>query len=197
MKIHCKFDKEMAVGELVPHPLNPNVHTSDQIKKLARVIKFFGWRKCVTVSNLSHYIIRGHARYAAALECGLKTVPVNFQDYANNDDELADLVADNRISELSEMGEGAAFQIMSALNEVGFDLDLMGFDIDDFKKRGGVVPGLDVFDNRPDDFVQLNMLFLKRDVTWIMKVLNSYGNPAAALVKICRNEKPIKRSEFE
>lgn len=186
MKIHCEYDKLVKLGDLVPHPLNPNVHSDAQIKRLARIIKYFGWRKCITVSKRSNYIIRGHGRLAAARLAGVKTAPVNYQDYKNSDLELADLVADNRMSELSEMSEGAAFEIAFVLDEGGFDIGLAGFDIDDYKNKRGLAPAEGEFDNRPTDHVQLELLFLKREVTRIMKVLNAGGDPVETLLDICR-----------
>ena len=132
MKIHCEYDKMIKLKDLVPHPLNPNVHSENQLKKLARIIKYFGWRKCVTVSKQTNYVIRGHGRYEAARLAGLKTVPVNYQDYASNDDELADLVADNKISEMSEFNDERLEELVDMIGERGFDIELTGFDISDF-----------------------------------------------------------------
>lgn len=132
MKIHCEYDKTVKLKDLVPHPLNPNVHSDDQLKKLARIIKHFGWRKCVTVSKQTNYVIRGHGRYEAARLAGLKTVPVNYQDYASNDDEFTDLVADNKISEMSEFNDDRLEELVDMIGERGFDIELTGFEIGDF-----------------------------------------------------------------
>ena len=188
MKIHCEYDKLVKLKSLVPHPLNPNVHSDNQIKKLARIINHFGWRKCVTVSKQTNYVIRGHGRLAAAELAGLKTVPVNYQDYANNDVEMTDLVADNRMSELSEMQEGAAFELMSVLDGSGFDISLAGFDINEYRSRSGSAPGPGVLDDRPADHVQLELMFLKREVTKIMNSLNVAGDPLKTLLDICRGD---------
>ena len=38
------MDKEVPIEELVPNPRNPNTHPEDQVKLLAKIIKFQGFR---------------------------------------------------------------------------------------------------------------------------------------------------------
>jgi hypothetical protein len=117
----------VSIEELEQHPKNPNRHPKRQIELLAKIIKNQGWRNPITVSNLSKYIIRGHARYEAALLLGLKKVPVDFQQYATEEEELTDLIADNKIAELAKMEDDLTAQILKGLGKTGIDLDLTGF----------------------------------------------------------------------
>ena len=100
--VFCAFDKIVPVEELRPNPKNPNRHPKDQVELLSRVIEAQGWRQPVKVSTRSGLIVSGHGRYEAALllDC---PVPVDFQSYPSDEDELADLLADNRIAEMAEM----------------------------------------------------------------------------------------------
>ena len=91
MKIRCKYTKKVPIEELVPNPRNPNTHPDDQVKLLAKIIEFQGWRSPVVVSNLSGYMVRGHGRLLAARILGLETIPVDFQDYDNEAQEHADM----------------------------------------------------------------------------------------------------------
>ena len=100
--VYCAYDKIVPVAELKPNPKNPNRHPGDQVELLARVIEAQGWRQSVKVSTLSGLIVSGHGRYEAALFLGCP-VPVDYQSYASEAEELADLLADNRISEMAEM----------------------------------------------------------------------------------------------
>jgi ParB-like chromosome segregation protein Spo0J len=84
----------------MPHPSNPIVHPRSQIQKLARFIKRYGWRRPITISTTSGYIVRGHARLEAAKLIGVQHVPIDEQAYSSADAEIADLIADNRISDL-------------------------------------------------------------------------------------------------
>jgi ParB-like chromosome segregation protein Spo0J len=120
------------VETLVPNPRNPNRHSDEQIRLLSKIIRHQGWRAPVTVSNRSGFIVRGHGRLAAAKLLGVDLVPVDRQDYATEAEEWADLVADNRLSELNEMDGAALKDILQELDSgmlqvLGADLELTGF----------------------------------------------------------------------
>lgn len=108
--VYCRHTEMRPLVSLVEHPRNPNTHPQHQLELLADVIRGNGWRQPITVSDLSGYIIKGHGRYQAAKLAGFTEVPVEVQHYENEAAELADMLADNRIAELSEMD-------MNALNE--------------------------------------------------------------------------------
>ena len=101
--VFCAHDQIVPIGEIRPNPKNPNHHPPEQIKLLAYVIRMQGWRAPITVSTRSGLIVRGHGRLEAALLDDLEEVPVDFQEYGSEAEEMADLVADNRIAELSEI----------------------------------------------------------------------------------------------
>lgn len=102
--VFCAHDEIVDIVKLVPNPKNPNQHPEDQIELLGRIIKATGWRQPITVSKRSGYIVKGHGRLQAAMAAGFTSVPVDFQNYANDAEEWADLVADNRLAELSDKG---------------------------------------------------------------------------------------------
>lgn len=83
---------------LIPHPDNPNEHTLEQIEALAEIILFQGWRRPITVSKRSGFITSGHGRRLSAMAKGW-LVPVSYQDYDSEEQEYADLVADNAIDD--------------------------------------------------------------------------------------------------
>jgi ParB-like chromosome segregation protein Spo0J len=109
-----------------PHPENPNTHPRNQIEILAKLIEKIGWRLPITVSNLSGFIIRGHGRLSAARLLKMKTVPVNFQDYANREEEITDLVADNTLPELAAMDESYLADLVKEIEESKIDVELLG-----------------------------------------------------------------------
>lgn len=124
--VYCAFDKIIPLEELKPNPKNPNHHPADQVELLAKVIRSQGWRQPVKVSNLSGYIVSGHGRYEAAKLIGCP-VPVDFQDYATEAEELADLLADNRIAEMAEMDNAMLREVFAGLDESDFDFSLSGY----------------------------------------------------------------------
>jgi DNA modification methylase len=111
--VYCAHDKIVPVGEVKPNPKNPNHHPEEQIELLAKIIKAQGWRKPITVSTRSGLIVSGHGRLMAAKLAGVSHVPVDFQHYESEDAELADLLADNRLAELSEINDKMLAEIFS------------------------------------------------------------------------------------
>lgn len=128
MKVECAYDELVPLEKIIPNPRNPNTHSKQQIFLLAKIIAAQGWRAPITVSNRSGFIVRGHARLEAARELKLPEAPVDFQDYATEAEEWADLVADNRIAELAEMDLPKLKDILQELDDGDFDMDLTGFD---------------------------------------------------------------------
>lgn len=149
MEIHCAHKEVRAVSELKPHPRNPNTHPDEQIRLLAKIIKETGWRSPVVVSALSGYVVKGHGRLLAARHAGFESVPVDVQDYADEAQELSDLVADNRIAELAEMDLDALGDILGDLHAGDADMDLTGFD--DWMPDVGDGDGLTDEDEIPED----------------------------------------------
>lgn len=124
---HCSHTVQRPIGELQRHPKNPNHHSNEQVALLAKIIREQGWRNPIVVSKRSGYIVAGHARLQAALTLGLETVPVDEQDFASEENELAHLMADNRIAELAEINEEEIKELLRQLDGK-IDLDLTGFE---------------------------------------------------------------------
>lgn len=129
MNVQCAHTALVAPSTLKPNPANPNRHSAHQIQLLAAVIQEQGWRSPITVSKRSGLIVRGHGRLEAALLMGCERVPVDEQDYASEAEELADLLADNRLSELAELDEDDLKKAIERLraSDPAFDTDLTGF----------------------------------------------------------------------
>lgn len=126
--VYCAHDKIVDAGELRPNPKNPNKHPAEQIDLLAKIIRVQGWRAPVTVSTRSGLIVRGHGRHEAAMLIGCPC-PVDFQHYDSEEAELSDLVADNRLAELSDIDNGMLAQIFSDIDMDG--AGLTGYSHDD------------------------------------------------------------------
>jgi len=138
MKVHCPHDKMVPIGEMVPNPKNPNVHSADQIESLANILAYQGWRYPIKVCTQSGFIPSGHGRLLAATKLGLKKVPVSFQDYDSEEQMYADLVSDNAIASWAEL---KLADINIEIPNLGpdFDIDLLGiknFKIDVAENEG-------------------------------------------------------------
>ena len=138
--VWCNHDKLVDTDKIVPFPRNPNIHPQHQIEALAKIIKYQGWRAPITVSNRSGFIVRGHGRLMAAKSLGLHHVPVDYQDYENEASEWADLIADNKISELASMDEVLLRELMSGIKDADFDMDLTGFSPDEIGRMFDMSP---------------------------------------------------------
>lgn len=125
--IYCAFDRVVEIGEVKQNPKNPNQHPDEQIELLAKIIEKQGWRAPITVSKLSGLVVRGHGRLMAAIYAGFSHVPVDYQEYKSEAEELADLLADNRIAELAEIDEKMLAELFSDIDAGGIDLDLSGY----------------------------------------------------------------------
>jgi hypothetical protein len=125
--VHCSHAGLVDLADLRPHPRNPNRHNDQQIALLAKNIRALGWRHPVLVSKLSGFVVAGHARIEAARLLNLAAVPVDFQPFDCEADELAYLVADNRIAELAERDNATIKDLLEALDDGQFDTDLTGY----------------------------------------------------------------------
>jgi hypothetical protein len=130
--VHCAHDELADVDVLVPNPRNPNRHSEEQIRLLSKIIRHQGWRAPITISNRSGFVVRGHGRLQAARLLGVDLVPVDCQDYASEAEEWADLIADNRLSELSEMDNPTLRELLQELDSgmlqvLGADMEITGF----------------------------------------------------------------------
>lgn len=126
--VYCAHTEIVSLAKLVPNPRNPNQHPEAQVRALAHVIEGNGWRQPITVSTRSGFVVKGHGRLLAARHLGLDAAPVDFQDYATEAEEWADLIADNRLAELSEIDNTILRDLLEELDTGDFDMDLTGFD---------------------------------------------------------------------
>lgn len=127
--ILCAHSGMREIESLKRNPKNPNKHPEAQIKLLANIIAKSGFRSPIVVSKRSGFITKGHGRLDAAILLGMKSVPVDFQDYDSDEAEMADMVADNKIASMAEMDRAVLKEIMEELDTGAFDMLLTGFDM--------------------------------------------------------------------
>ena len=125
-QIYCAYTEMVATDSLVENPRNPNKHPESQIIALAKIIRHQGWRNPIVVSKRSGFVIKGHGRLLAARMLGEESEPVDYQEYASEAAEWADMVADNKIAELSSIDEHELNALIRELDGQ-IDLELTGF----------------------------------------------------------------------
>lgn len=114
MNFKCAHTEAVPLSKLVPNPKNPNRHGDKQIELLARIIDYQGQRAPIVVSRRSGFIIKGHGRLDAIKRLKWESAAVDYQNYENEAQEYADMIADNKIAELAEHDD--AFMIDSIAN---------------------------------------------------------------------------------
>lgn len=129
--VFCAHDEIAPIEKLIPNPKNPNKHPDEQIQLLGRIIRQTGWRQPITVSTRSGFIVKGHGRLLAAQLEGLTEAPVDYQNYASEAEEYADLTADNRIAELSEIDQKMLADIFADIDTGEIPLELTGYTDDE------------------------------------------------------------------
>ncbi|MEX0331464.1 MAG: ParB/Srx family N-terminal domain-containing protein [Puniceicoccaceae bacterium] len=128
IEVWCGYEKLVPVEDLKANPRNPNTHPVRQIELLAKNIRYFGWRHPISVSRRSGLIVAGHGRLEAAKHLNLQLVPVDYQNFASENDEMAVLIADNRLAELASVDLNSLEGVINDLKVEGFDTLLTGFE---------------------------------------------------------------------
>jgi hypothetical protein len=134
VRVECAYDKLVDTARLRPNPANPHRHPEAQVDKLAKLIAAHGWRHPVTVSNRSGFIVAGHCRLLAAQKLKLAQVPVDYQDFASEAEEMAVLVADNVVQEFGEIDGLKMADILCDLDQADYSLELTALDPDQIKR---------------------------------------------------------------
>ena len=137
--VFCAHDAIVPLKELRPNPKNPNQHPPEQIKLLASIIRATGWRAPITVSKRSGLVTKGHGRLMAAQLDDLTDAPVDYQDYASEAEELADLTADNRIAELATTDNKMLAEVFADIDTGEIPFMLSGYTEDDY---GNIITAL-------------------------------------------------------
>mgnify|MGYP000564814649 CR=1 FL=1 len=114
------------ISRVIPYARNPR-RNENAIAKVAASIKEFGFRQPIVVDD-EMVIIAGHTRVQAAIQLGLKKVPVHVATGLTVAQIKAYRLADNRTHEESEWDDELLAIELGELDELGFNLDLTGFD---------------------------------------------------------------------
>jgi hypothetical protein len=115
------------IEQIKPYENNAKKHSAEQVGSLVKLIERFGWTQPI-VTDRDFVIIAGHGRRLAALEMGLKKVPVIVREDLTKDEANALRLADNRVSstEYDLALEQAELQALSMV-DLNFDLTDLGY----------------------------------------------------------------------
>lgn len=122
------------VADLVPYARNARKHSDEQVAKIARSIREFGWTNPVLV-NEAGGIIAGHGRVLAAQSLGIREVPVIVAVGWTDAQQRAYVIADNKLALEAGWDRETLALEFAELAALNFDLTLTGFD--DALTKGG------------------------------------------------------------
>lgn len=88
----------VSIDKLIPDETDPRKLKKGGLQKLVKSIETYGWTNPIIVQKNTSKILAGHQRLKAAIESGIKELPVIYVDM---DDKLAKayLIADNKVQE--------------------------------------------------------------------------------------------------
>jgi DNA modification methylase len=137
------------VSELRLRKDNARQHSAKQIRQIARSIESFGFNVPILVdANLA--IIAGHGRILACRLLGWDEVPTICLEHLSEAQARAFVIADNRLSELSEWNDELLAEQLRDLSvlDLNFELEAVGFSTSEIDLR---IEALGAGENGPDD----------------------------------------------
>lgn len=119
--------EQWPIDRLVPYARNSRTHSQEQIAQIAASIVEWGFTTAVLVDE-DGGIIAGHGRILAARKLGMAEVPVMVAAGWSEAQKRAYIIADNKLALNAGWDNEMLSLELGELGDVGFDLDLTGFD---------------------------------------------------------------------
>ena len=135
----CKWPADKVerwpIDKLILNARNARTQSDEQVDQIAASIHEWGWTTPVLVTEQG-MIIAGHGRVRAARKLGLREVPVMVATGWTKAQIQAYALADNKLALECRLGRDMLALEIAELQEIGFDLDLIGFSIDEIAALG-------------------------------------------------------------
>lgn len=116
------------IEDVFPYANNPR-RNEKAVEAVAASIRQFGWRQPIVVDK-DNVIIVGHTRYQAAIQMGMKEVPVVVAADLSEEKVKAYRLADNRTNEIAEWDVSLLSDELRGLSDLGWN-DLNGLAFSD------------------------------------------------------------------
>ena len=122
--------KRRSVGSIIPYARNSRTHSDVQVSQIAASINEWGFTNPILI-DIDGEIIAGHGRLLAAQKLGLKEVPCITAVGWSDAQKKAYVIADNKLALNAGWDNDMLAIEFSELKNLDFDLDLIGFDLDE------------------------------------------------------------------
>ncbi len=172
-----------------PYDGNPRKLPEKAIKKVAASLKEFGFRSPIVVDE-QDVILAGHTRLQAAKHLGLRQVPVHVATGLTAAQAKAYRIADNRVAQETDWLDDALKIELGALSDLGFDLDLTGFDVPELNRLLHSAEDVERAEETPA--VPVNAVTVLGDV-WILgnhRIICGDSTDASVVEKVLNGVKP-------
>ena len=116
--------------KLIPYARNARTHDENQVGQIAGSIAEFGFVNPILVGE-DNIIIAGHGRLLAAERLEMDMVPVIVLSHLSEAQRKALVIADNKLAENAGWDEDLLSLELADLEDLDFDLDLLGFSGDE------------------------------------------------------------------
>lgn len=117
------------ISDLIPYVNNSRTHSDEQVSQIASSIKEFGFTVPVLIDEQGG-LIAGHGRIMAAKKLGMSEVPSIVLDGLTEAQKKAYVIADNQLPLNAGWDLDKLKLEIDTLQEMDFDIDLLGFDGD-------------------------------------------------------------------
>lgn len=141
------------VDDLSPYVQNSRTHSPEQIKQVAASIKEFGFTNPILIDE-DGTIIAGHGRLAAAKSLGMAEVPTVTLAGLTVAQKKAYVIADNSLALNAGWDVELLRLELDALEDLDFDIDLLGLD-DDLL---GIESDVEAYKDIVDDGEEFNLV---------------------------------------
>lgn len=126
--------EQCKTADLIPYARNSRTHSDEQVAQIAASIREFGFTNPVLIDG-DGGIIAGHGRVMAARKLGMPDVPCIRLAHLTDTQKRAYIIADNKLALNAGWDEEMLKVEFAELDEMGFDLELTGFSLEDISPK--------------------------------------------------------------
>ena len=122
--------QQWPISRLVPYARNPR-RNDHAVQQMVQAIETYGFKVPIVAHSVTGEVVDGHLRLKAAIEMGLTSVPVIPADDLSPSQIKAFRLLANRSASWAEWDNQLLALEIADLVDLGYDLDLTGFDADE------------------------------------------------------------------
>jgi DNA modification methylase len=138
------------IEELIPYVNNTRTHSEEQVQQIASSIKEFGFTNPVLIDEQGG-LIAGHGRIMGAKKLNMQEVPTITLSGLSEAQIKAYIIADNKLALNAGWDEELLKVEIEALQDMDFDIDLLGFSDDELGDLEIGLEDLDLDEDKADE----------------------------------------------